>query len=504
MTKEEKKKEEGLSRPPVVAVMGHIDHGKSTLLDYIRKSNVVEGEAGGITQHVSAYQAKVKDEDGNDRLITFLDTPGHEAFKAMRSRGADTADIAILVVAADDGVNEQTKEAYKEIEKSKIPFIVAINKIDLPGANLEGAKNSLVENGIYIEGYGGNIPYVPISAKTGEGVDELLSMIVLVVDLEDLKYNKEPASGVVLESHVDKSKGIASTLIVREGVLDSGQFVVAGSSFAPTRIMENFMGEKIEQAIAGTPVHIVGFSNLPKAGEIFETTDSKKEAEEKASENKKLEDELSQRGLSNTSEDKKMIPIVIKADTAGTRDAVLDELQKIENEKAAFLVLDASTGPIGEADVKLLRTGDEGIVVGFCAKPDKNATQLAEQLGIKLKTFNIIYELKDWLEKTLEEMAPIIDVEESSGKAKILKVFSSTKNKYVIGMRIDDGVFKKGDSVKVLRRENEIERGKILELRRGKEEVPKVESPEEAGARIESKIEIVPGDYIESFKVVQK
>jgi translation initiation factor IF-2 len=485
--------------------MGHIDHGKSTLLDYIRKTHVVEGEAGGITQHISAYEAVIKDEDGTDRKITFLDTPGHEAFSAMRRRGAGAADIAILVVAADDGVNTQTKEAYEAIEKAEIPIIVAINKIDKPGADAQKTKNSLVENAIYIEGYGGKIPFSEVSAKTGEGIDELLSTIVLMADLEELSYDpSQNATGVILESNVDVQKGLSSTLIIRDGVLKSGDFVVAGVALAPTRIMENFAGQKIKEAHAGMPVNVVGFSSSPDAGELFEVTTSKKDAENKAAEFSEARDAIEKRGLSNENVGKELIPIIIKTDTVGTRDAVLDELKKLEHERVALKVLNASTGQIGENDVSMVAGTLGGVVIGFHTSPDKRALRVAEDEEVEIATFEIIYELIGWTVKLLERRAPKIDVEESHGKAKVLKIFSQMKNKQVIGIRLDEGTMKKGDKVNILRRENEIGKATILELRHGKEITSSISAPGEFGARIESKLEVTAGDYLEPYKVVTK
>ena len=493
------------SRQPVVAVMGHIDHGKSTLLDYVRKTHIVETEAGGITQHISAYEAEIKDEDGKPRQITFLDTPGHEAFSAMRRRGASAADIAILIVAADDGVNTQTKEAYETIEKAGIPLIVAINKIDKPGADVNKAKNSLVENGIYIEGYGGKIPSVEISAKSGQGVDDLLSTITLVADLEELSYDPTlPATGVVIEANVDPQKGVSGTLILKDGTLSTGDYVVAGSSLSPTRIMENFAGEKIKEAKAGMPVNIVGFNEAPDAGETFESIPSKKEAELKAGEFKEVQEAIEKRGLSIDNADKKLIPVIIKTDTVGTRDAVLDELKKIDHERVALKVLHASTGPIGENDVSMVAGSEDGVVIGFHTSPDKRALRVAEDEGVEIETFSIIYELIGWTIKLLERKAPKIDVEESKGRAKVLKVFSQSKKSLVIGVRLEEGGMRKGDVVKILRRDNEIGKALILELRHGKDEASSVSAPGEFGARIESKLEVTPGDYLEPFAIVRK
>lgn len=492
-------------RQPVVAVMGHIDHGKSTLLDYIRKANVTAGEAGGITQHISAYEAVVKDEKGEEKRITFLDTPGHEAFRAMRTRGASAADIAILVVAANDGVKTQTKEALSEIKNAGIPFVVAINKIDLPNADVGKTKNTLVENEVYIEGYGGSVPAIEISAKEGKGIEDLLQMILLVTELEELSCNLDvSATGVVLEANIDPQKGTSATLILKDGKIKSGQYVVAGASVAPTRIMEDFAGHKIKEAVAGQPVRIVGFSSIPQVGETFEVIDGKKDAESKAGEYKLLQDELEKRGLAELPPEKKGIPVVIKTDAAGTRDAVLDEIGKITHERAALLILDASTGAIGENDVRVAGSSEGGIIIGFGARPDSSAKRQAEQLGVELKTFSIIYELTDWLKDVLETRAPKVDVEEGKGRGKVLKLFSRMKNKQVLGIRAEEGTFKKGDTMKIMRRDFEVGKATMLEIRRGKEEVTSLNAPDEFGARVESKIEIVPGDYLEPFSVVKK
>ena len=273
--KQEKQKE--IERQPIVAVMGHIDHGKSTLLDYIRKSNNAENEAGGNTQQISAYEVKHKNKAGIEKKITFLDTPGHEAFKAMRSRGADVADIAILVVAADDGVKAQTLEALNSIQKANTPFIVAINKVDKPGADVEKTKQNLAENNVYVEGYGGHISWVPISAKTGKGVDELLEIILLSAEIEEYKADVgTEASGVVIESSLDKQKGVGATLIIKNGVLKNGMYVLAEDCLSPVRIMEDFLGKNIKEAGPGTPVKIIGFNILPATGALFKSFKSKK------------------------------------------------------------------------------------------------------------------------------------------------------------------------------------------------------------------------------------
>jgi len=327
-------------RPPVVAVVGHIDHGKSTLLDYIRNTTVVEGEAGGITQHLSAYEAVHKNA-GGEHKITFLDTPGHEAFKAMRSRGLEVADVAILVVSAEDGVKPQTLEALKLIEGVKIPYIVALTKIDKPSADVEKAKASLLEHGVYLEGMGGEVPYVAVSGKSGEGVPELLDLILLAAELEGLAANPTgPGEGVVIEAHIDNKRGATATLIVENGTVAAGEFVISGEAFAPVRIMENFLGKAIKEALPGSPVRIVGFSALPAVGARFKTVETKREAESSVAE--ALRQTQSKRDISTTPVKKEpiegeeeeapevmVLPLVIKTDVAGTGDAVVHEIEKL-------------------------------------------------------------------------------------------------------------------------------------------------------------------------------
>jgi translation initiation factor IF-2 len=392
-------------RPPVVVIMGHVDHGKSTLLDYIRKSNIVAGEAGGITQRISAYEVShpegksTSNGAGTDgeRKITFLDTPGHEAFSKMRARGATTADIAILVVSAEDSVKTQTLEAYETIIESKIPYIVAINKIDRPNANIEKVKMDLVEKGIYLEGYGGDIPFVPISAKEGTGVNDLLDMIILVADLNSLTGDREAlASGVIIEAHRDPKRGISATGIIKNGSVKSGMFIVAGTTIASTRIMENFLGKPIKEATMSSPISLVGFDALPEVGSAFETFKTKKEAEEYIKEMKELlttDTRHTDEGITA----KKIIPLIIKTDVAGTIEALEKEIAKINTEDIAFRIIGKGVGAINESDLKLAGGGTESVIVGFNVKIDNGARDLNESLKVVIQTFDIIYKLTDWL-----------------------------------------------------------------------------------------------------------
>ncbi len=500
-----------IERPPVVAVMGHVDHGKSTLLDYIRKTNVVAGEAGGITQHISAYEVSHKNGEGVMKKITFLDTPGHEAFSNMRARGARAADIAILVVAADDGVNAQTKEVFDTITETKTPFIVAINKIDKNGANVEKTKNSLVEHGIYIEGYGGNISCVEISAKTGVGIDELLETILLTAELEGLTGDTaRTATGLVIESHADPKRGISATLVIKDGTLKKGMFVVAEDTMSTTRIFEDFIGTSVDEARFSSPIRITGFTcptkiygqvKVPKVGETFYSFDTKKEAEtfiashtSAAETQKELPTDV--HGFT--------IPIIIKTDVAGTNEAIAEAVAKITSENARFKIVRMGVGDISESDLTFAQADKNVLIIGFNVKVERTALEANDQIGATIKTFSIIYELTDWLQKELSERRPRVEEKELRGSIKVLKIFNQTKNRLVFGGRVATGVIKTGDWVDILRRENKIGSGKIVGLQQSKVETKEVAEGLEFGGMIESGIEIAPGDMLESFVMIKK
>ena len=486
-----------VKRPPVVVVMGHIDHGKSTLLDYIRKSNVVEDEAGGITQHLSAYVVEHTTKEKQTERITFLDTPGHEAFQKMRLRGADVADVAILVVSAEDGAKPQTLEALESIKQAGIPFVVAINKIDKPGANVEMTKNSLIENEIYLEGMGGDVPWVSISAKSGEGIDELLDLVVLTADLAELSGDTNaPAEGQVIEGHLDSKRGNTATLIVKNGTLTSGSFVVAGKTYAPTRIMEDFTGKPIREAGLSTPVGIVGFSEIPEAGVTFTVVDSKKEAEARIEESNA--DAAHTERFDTTLP---VVPILIKADVLGTIDAIKHELNKFESDRIAVRVIDTGVGDITPADVQNVSATENAIIVGFNVKVERAAADLAERLGVEIDTFDIIYELSEWLNTALKDRTPQVEEEKETGKAKILKHFSTQKHSHVLGGRVEEGELKLGQPVRIRRRDILIGKGTIKNLQQQKSDVSKVEEGE-FGMQIDSRHDIAPGDMLEAYEVV--
>ncbi|MCX6753084.1 MAG: translation initiation factor IF-2 [Candidatus Nomurabacteria bacterium] len=499
----ENKKNNLIECPPVVAVMGHIDHGKSTLLDYIRKTNIVDREAGGITQHISAYEVIHKDEKGVDKKITFLDTPGHEAFSKMRERGAKIADIAILMVSAEDGVKPQTIEAYKTIVASNTPCIVAINKIDKPGADIERTKINLAENEIYLENFGGQTPFVLVSAKVGTGVDELLSLILVLAEIENFTGDTSlPASGFVLESNLDSKRGIQATLIIKNGSIKKGMAVAIEDASCGTRIMENFLGKAVNDATFSSPVRLVGFDKVPKVGGEFMSFENKKEMEEYLKDLKNNPAKINQNRAEDTG--KKMIPIILKADAGGSLEAIEKEIGKINSESAEFRIVQKGIGPISESDVKNAIAGENAIIIAFNMKADKNAIDLAEKLNITLSTFDIIYKMTDWLKEEMEKRRPRVESVETIGKLKIIKAFSRTKERQIVGGKVTEGKIILDQVVKILRRDFEIGRGKIVNLEKGKTKTSVVEEGTECGMMIESKLDIVAGDVIECFAVIQK
>ena len=496
-------------RPPIVAIMGHIDHGKSTLLDYIRKTNIVDTEAGGITQRISAYEVVHKTPTGTSERITFLDTPGHEAFGFMRSCGTSIADVAVLVVSAEEGVKKQTIEALKCITDSGLPYIVAINKIDRPGANIEKTKNNLVENEIYLEGYGGSVPYVLISAKTGQGVPELLDMILLVAEMADLKGDtKKLAEGIVIEAHMDKKKGITAILVIKNGHIGSGMYVVSGDRIAPTRMMESFLGKKITEAVFSSPIRIIGFDKLPKVGNNFITFDSKKDAEQYILEQKEKDKNIPIKNYnadSSTDEaDPNIIRIMIKTEAAGSIHAVEHEIDKINKEKIKIKIIGAGTGNISENDVKQAFGRNPAIILGFDVKVDSSAKDLAERSSIEIKTFDIIYKIAEWLVEEVEKRTPKVMVEEVTAEIKVLKNFSTMRDKHVLGARVEKGTVFVGEEAKVMRKEVEIGRGKIRDLQKEKNKVGEVREGVEFGCQFQSEIIPAPGDKLQVFKVMEK
>jgi translation initiation factor IF-2 len=494
------------TRPPIVAVVGHIDHGKSTLLDYIRNTNVVEGEAGGITQHLSAYQAVHENAMGK-HAITFLDTPGHAAFVGMRSRGLEVADVAILVVSSEEGIKPQTVEALDLIKSADIPYVIAFTKIDKPDANLERAKLSMLEHQVFIEGMGGDVPWVGVSSKSGEGIPELLDLILLAAELEEITADpSKPGRGLIIEAHTDKKRGNTAMLIVLDGTVASGKYVVAGECTAPVRIMENFLGKPVKEAGPSEPIRIVGFTPLPAVGTQWEVAANKKEAEAKAAENRANASKAAPSAGAAPDDQKLVIPLIIKTDVAGTGEAVVHEIQKLpQHDNLEVRVVARGVGAITEGDIKMLAgSTTPGLVVGFNVKVEAAARELAERQGVTVNTFDIIYKLAEWLAEIIEERRPRAQVEEIKGAAKVLKFFSAQSGKVVLGGRVEEGALSEGTEVRVMRRDEEIGRGKIVSLQTGKAPAKKVESGTEFGAMIRTETMIAAGDRLESVVIVTK
>ncbi|HUO50267.1 MAG TPA: translation initiation factor IF-2 [Candidatus Paceibacterota bacterium] len=483
-------------RPLVVVVMGHVDHGKSTLLDFIRKSNTVAKEAGGITQHVAAYEV-VREKDGQQKKITFIDTPGHAAFSAIRARGANVADIAILVVAADDGVKAQTLEALAQIREAGIPFIVAINKIDKPNADLMRTQTSLLEQKVYLEKLGGDIPWVAISAKQGTGIDELLDLILIVAELSEFKADSSlKGEGYVIEAHRDQKRGIAATLIIKNGTLKTGMAVLAGRAIAPVRIMEDHTGKALASATFSSPVALIGFDELPAVGETFHAFTNKREAE---AEREKIVAVAPKHSATTTENPEKFyMPVIIRADTTGSLEAIEHETVRVGDESAGISIVLSGIGNISENDVKTALAGKiPGSLIGFNVGIDPVAQTLALQHSVTIETFSIIYKLTERLQELLALARPKRTVEEVAGRARIIKRFSSQKELHVVGGAVTEGYIKKGGIVKIVRRKNLIGEGEILNIQTNKQNIARAEATSEFGAQIEAPFEIAEGDILE-------
>lgn len=490
-----------IERPPVVAIMGHVDHGKSSLLDYIRSSNIVAGEAGGITQHIAAYEVTHNDASGNPKRITFIDTPGHAAFSHMRNRGARIADIAILIVSAEEGVKTQTIEAIKTILNEKVPYIVAVTKIDKPNANVDRVKSELLEQGVYVEGYGGDIPCIPISSKTGAGIDDLLETILLLAEFQQFTGNpKDLAEGFVVEANMDEKRGVSATLIIKNGTISKGQFVVVETSMATTRIIEDFAGKTIDSASFSTPIRITGFSTLPSIGSSFQVLETKKDAEEYI---RLAAEQIAARGPQSTAtitDETKVIPIIIKSDVYGSAEAIEGEIEKLSTDEVFFKVIKKGVGTINESDAQLGLSDKNTIIIGFNVDVDRKVPDMNDIESITIKTFNIIYKLTEWLEAERTNRKPRKEVDTVIGQATILKTFSSTKNNHVAGGKSTFGTLKVKDQFKLIRDGVEVSRGTIAGLQLAKSPTQTVDAGNEFGMMLDAPEAPEPGDVIETFK----
>lgn len=501
------------SRPPIVTILGHVDHGKTTLLDYIRKSSVAAKEHGGITQHIGAYQVRVGSselgvgdkespnaEHRTQNSITFIDTPGHAAFEKMRSRGARVADIAVLVVAFDDGVMPQTIEAIKHIKEAKVSIIVAVNKIDLPGIDkkvqLQKIKKQLSDNQVLVEEYGGDVPIIEVSAKTGEGVDKLLEMILLMAEVNELKGdpNQSP-QGVIIEANIDKSKGSVATLLIREGTLKKGDQVVIGGVKGKIRGMFDYAGKSLDSAGPSTPVEILGLESVPNVGAIL-GGESSGEARSK-SKAASLIDKLRAQETST-------LNVIVKADKQGSLEAIQGALDQFNTEGEVVKVLATGTGEITEADIKHA-AATRAIVLGFNVKLAPAIHKLAETEQVLVRTYNIIYELIDEMQDVVEGMLKAGALEEIFGSAQILAEFPYGKNERIAGCRVVDGQITRGPKVRVVRKSETDEivgETKIKSLKKGKEEVTRVEKGQECGMMFEPQVDFKVGDIILSYRTL--
>jgi translation initiation factor IF-2 len=460
--------------------MGHVDHGKSSLLDYIRNTNVVAGESGGITQHLSAYEINLPRDNGVPEKITFIDTPGHAAFSNMRHRGARAADIAILIVSAEEGVKTQTIEAIQTILSNKVPYIVAINKIDRPNANPERVKTELMEAGVYVEGYGGQIPCIAISAKTGVGVDDLLETILILAEVENFTGDRDvEAEGFVIESHLDEKRGISATLIIKNGTLRKGHYIACGEGMTPLRIVEDFMGKPVDEATFSSPVHIIGWSTLPDAGEMFHTYANKRDAEEATREYAQIKKSL--RSSVSVPEGATVIPIIIKSDVIGTGEAIQGEIERLSTDKVVFKVIKNGVGAISEGDITLALSDRSTIIVGFHVDIDRTAKDVPGYELVTISLFDVIYKLTEWLAEEGVNRKPKEEVEIVDGELSIIKVFSESKDGLLVGGKITAGEITVNAQCKILEGSTVIGKGKIVNMQKGKAPAQKGVAGEECG-----------------------
>lgn len=492
-------------RPPVVTILGHVDHGKTTLLDAIRRTNVAAEEAGGITQHIGAYQV-----EHQGKLITFLDTPGHAAFTAMRARGAQGADMVVLVVAADDGVMPQTKEAIAHARAARVPIIVALNKIDKPNANPDRVKNQLAELGLVPDEWGGNTLIVPVSAKQKVGIQDLLEAILLVAENSDIRANPNGRTiGTVIEAKLDKARGPVATLLVQNGTLKVGDVVLVGTAYGKLRAMFDFRGKPIRKAEPSTPVEVIGLSDVPSAGEPFEVVTSEREArlevekrleeqKQRAAARKKvsLEDLFSRYQAGETKE----LRLILKADVQGSLEPIITELQKLGSGDIKIEIIYAETGNITENDI-MLASASKAIVVGFNVQADAAARRLAESEGVSIRTYDIIYRLTEDIEKALKGMLEPEHREVVIGRAQVLAVFPVSKLGKVAGCRVSEGEIRRNANIRVYRNGNVIFEGEIASLRHQKEDVREIRQGYECGIGVRNFNDFQPGDVLECYVI---
>lgn len=485
-------------RAPIVTILGHVDHGKTTLLDTIRKANVAAGEAGGITQKISAYQVKK-----HGQMITFIDTPGHEAFSGMRERGVSIADIAILVVAADDGVRPQTKEVIQFINEKKLPVIVAINKIDKPDAKPDRVKQELAENGILFEGWGGEVMCVEVSAKGNINIDKLLDAILLVAEVEEFKADeKRDGLAVILESHLDPQKGPVATVLIKTGTLKVGQDIIAGSAFGRVRRLEDFTGKNRETAGPSVPAILYGFSTVPQVNDVVQVVSGKSLARLKSQEALLKEGEV-KKVIRKEDENVKRLPIILKADVQGSLEALQQILGAIEHPEVMLEEIATGVGSITESDVKLAASSNAKIF-GFNVEPTSVAKRIAETSLVPIESFNIIYKLVEAVKNDLSALLPPEIIRTDFGQLSILAIFKSGKRDMIIGGRVSEGKILKGTLLEVKRDGEIIGSGKMGNLQRNKENASEVGQGNECGLVFDGSVKLQIGDTLISYQVEEK
>jgi translation initiation factor IF-2 len=502
--------EDLVDRPPVVTIMGHVDHGKTSLLDAIRETEVVAGEAGGITQHIGAYQVHQ-----NDKTISFIDTPGHAAFTAMRARGADVTDIVVIVVAADDGVMPQTVEAIDHARAAGVPMLVAINKIDLPDANPDKVKGELANQGLNPEDWGGDTVFVNVSAKTKENLDGLLEMIALVAEVEELRANPDaPASGTVIESHLDPGRGPVATVLVQRGTMRVGDPLVAGSQWGKVRAMQDHTGARLQEAKPGDPVEVLGFEGVCEAGEHVEVVENDRRARQLAQERAQRlrSEQLARRQARKVSLDEVFakaregeineLDIVLKADVSGSLEALQDEIAKLPQEEIVVNVIHAAPGGINESDVMLAAASD-AVIIGFNVRPLADARRAAEQEGVEIRSYSVIYKVTEDLRAAMEGMLQPEEVEQTLGQAEVLELFRASRVGTIAGCSVTDGKVVRGAEVRLIRDGTVVWSGRVGSLRRFKDDVSEVEAGLECGVVLEGYQDVKVGDVLEVYETRQ-
>lgn len=494
------KKQEGASsdmleqRPPVVVVVGHVDHGKTKLLDYIRKTNIAEKEAGGITQHIGAYEIF-----HNGQKITFIDTPGHEAFSQMRSRGIKAADIAILVVAADDGVKPQTEEAINRLKEAEIPFVVALNKIDKPEANVNKSKQELAEHQVFVEGWGGTVPVQEVSALTGQGIKELLETIILLAELEELKASKNnPANGIVIESHMDSRSGPTFTCLITDGTIKVGDYMAAGTISGKVKSMSDFLGKPIKSASFSSPVVIKGMFGIPSVGEWCLSSKDKKYLEKMAQE---LESGVKKDKIVGQSgrQGKKILNLVLKTDVEGSLEALKKLVSDLRFKEVGVNIIKSESGDINESDVKTSLSSN-AVVAGFRVKIPLAIERMAENMKVKIIRSDIIYELIELLKKELAGLLDPIINRNIVGNLEVLAVFKQEKDRIIVGGRVLSGKLKTGSLAEIFRGEESMGKGKIIHLQQDKKDTNEVASGNECGIKFSGFVGIKEGDKLEAYE----